>query len=486
MENLQHFINGEYVDPIDGNWLDVIEPATGEVYAQLADGNETDLDHAIGAALSAHHEWAHASADDRGRILYRIAELLEQNLDRLAEAESKDNGKPYSLASTVDIPRAAQNFRFFAAAATQFASESHAMEQGAINYTLRQPLGVVGCISPWNLPLYLFTWKIAPALAAGNCVIGKPSEITPLTATLLGEIAKEAGLPDGVLNIVHGRGADIGPLLVEHPDIKAISFTGGTATGADIARRAAPKFKKLSLELGGKNPTVVFADTATTDDTWNNMLDEVVRASFANQGQICLCGSRILVEEKVYEKFVTEFVARVRDIAPGDPLESSTAFGALVSEPHMNKVLEYIELAKSESGHIECGGQRVTLKGRCENGFFVAPTVITGLGPHCRSNQEEIFGPVVTIQSFTDEHDALRLANATDYGLAASVWTENTGRAHRMARDIDAGLIWVNTWMLRDLRVPMGGMKNSGVGREGGFEAMRFFTEPKNVTIKYE
>lgn len=486
MQKLQHFINGEYVDPVDGNWIDVVEPATGEVYAQLADGSKTDLDHAIGAALSAHHEWAHTSADDRGRILYRIAELIEQNLDRLAEAESKDNGKPYSLASTVDIPRAAQNFRFFAGAATQFASESHAMELGAINYTLRQPLGVVGCISPWNLPLYLFTWKIAPALAAGNCVIGKPSEITPLTATLLGEITKQAGLPDGVLNIVHGRGAGIGPLLVEHPDIKAISFTGGTATGADIARRAAPKFRKLSLELGGKNPTVVFADTATSDETWNSMLDEVIRASFANQGQICLCGSRILVEASVYDRFVKEFVSRARNIMPADPLESGTTFGALVSAEHMQKVLDCIELAKQEGGRIECGGKRVALQGRCENGYFVAPTVVTGLGPQCRSNREEIFGPVVTIQPFENENDAVRLANATDYGLACSIWTENTGRAHRLARDIDAGLVWVNTWMLRDLRVPMGGMKNSGVGREGGFEAMRFFTEPKNITIKYD
>ena len=481
MEKLRHFINGEYVDPSSDDWIDVFEPATGKVYAKLANACEQDLDRAIGAALSAAQEWARTSADERGRILNRIAEGIEQNLDRLAEAESKDNGKPFSVSSTVDIPRAALNFRFFAAAATQFASEAHPMEQGAINYTLRQPHGVVACISPWNLPLYLFTWKIAPALAAGNCVVGKPSEITPLTATLLGEIVKEAGLPDGVLNIVQGRGADIGPLLVEHPDIKAISFTGGTKTGADIASRAAPKFKKLSLELGGKNPTVIFDDC-----NWDLMMEEVVRASFANQGQICLCGSRILVEESAYKKFVTEFVKRVRDIAPGDPLDAATTFGALVSEPHMNKVLEYIELAKSEGGHVECGGTRVNIGGRCEDGYFVAPTVITGLGPHCRTNQEEIFGPVVTIQSFKDEHDALHLANATDYGLACSIWTENTSRAHRMAAHIDAGLVWVNTWMLRDLRVPMGGMKNSGVGREGGFEAMRFFTEPKNVTIKYE
>ena len=481
MKKLQHFINGEFVDPASKEWLDVIEPATGEVYAQLANACKQDLDHAVGAALSAAHEWARTPADERGRILYRLAELIEQNLDRLAEAESKDNGKPLSVSSTVDIPRAAQNFRFFAAAATQFASEAHAMEQGAINYTLRQPHGVVACISPWNLPLYLFTWKIAPALAAGNCVIGKPSEITPLTATMLCELANEAGLPAGVLNILHGRGADIGPALVEHPDIKAISFTGGTKTGADIASRAAPRFKKLSLELGGKNPTLVFADA-----NWDEMLDEVVRSAFANQGQICLCGSRILVEKSIEKKFIKAFVHKVKAITPADPLEASTTFGALVSEQHMNKVLDCIQLAKDADGTIECGGERVMLDGRCENGYFVAPTVITGLGPYCRTNQEEIFGPVVTIQSFEDEHDALRLANATDYGLACSIWTSDTSRAHRVAAHIEAGLVWINTWMLRDLRVPMGGMKHSGVGREGGFEAMRFFTEAKNVTVKYE
>jgi aminomuconate-semialdehyde/2-hydroxymuconate-6-semialdehyde dehydrogenase len=435
----------------------------------------------VHAALSAQHEWARTPADERGRILYRIGELIEENLERLAKAESRDNGKPIRVSSTVDIPRAALNFRFFAAAATQFASESHAMEQGALNYTLRQPLGVVGCISPWNLPLYLFTWKIAPALAAGNCVIGKPSEITPLTATLLGELTSEAGLPNGVLNILHGRGAEIGPRLVEHEQIKAISFTGGTKTGAEIASRAAPRFKKLSLELGGKNPTVVFGDC-----DWENAVDEVVRASFANQGQICLCGSRILVEQRFHERFVKEFIERARAIWPGDPLNADTSFGAMVSEAHMNKVLDYIRIAREEGGTIECGGERVKLAGRCEHGYFIAPTVITGLGPGCRTNQEEIFGPVVTIQPFVDEQDAIRLANATDYGLAASIWTGDVSRAHRMARDIEAGLVWVNTWMLRDLRVPMGGTKNSGVGREGGFEAMRFFTEPKNVTVKYE
>lgn len=480
MEKLQHFINGEFVNPAEDRWLDVFEPATGKKYAELADGCEKDLDRAVGAALSAQHEWARTPADERGRLLNRLADLIDANHERLVEAESKDNGKPVRVAARVDIPRAALNLRFFAAAATQFASESHHAD-GAVNYTLRQPIGTVGCISPWNLPLYLFTWKIAPALAAGNCVIAKPSEITPLTATLFGELCIEAGLPAGVLNILHGRGSEIGRLIVAHPDISAISFTGGTKTGADIAASAAPKFKKLSLELGGKNPTVVFADC-----DWEAMLRDVTRAAFANQGQICLCGSRIYVESSVYERFLADFVSRARDITAGDPADPGTHHGAMVSKEHMEKVLGCIETAKQEGGNIECGGARVTVKGRCEDGWFIAPTVITGLSNECRTNQEEIFGPVVTVMPFKDEHEAVKLANGTNYGLAASIWTQDVGRTHRLARDIDAGLLWFNTWMLRDLRVPMGGMKQSGVGREGGFEAMRFFTEAKNVTIKYE
>lgn len=480
MEKLRHFINGEFVNPAEDRWLDVFEPATGKKYAELADGCEKDLDRAVGAALSAQHEWARTSSDVRAKFLHRLADLIDANHDRLVAAETQDNGKPVHVAATVDIPRAALNLRFFAAAATQFASESHAGVD-SINYTLRQPLGTVGCISPWNLPLYLFTWKIAPALAAGNCVIAKPSEITPLTATIFGELCIEAGLPAGVLNIVHGRGGEIGRMIVEHPDISAISFTGGTKTGADIASRAAPKFKKLSLELGGKNPTVIFDDC-----DWEKMLPEVTRSAFANQGQICLCGSRIYVQESIYEKFVAEFVARARSIIPGDPRDEDTRHGAMVSKQHMEKVLSNIDTARKEGGHVECGGERVIMKGRCEEGWFIAPTVISGLGNECRTNQEEIFGPVVTVMPFKDEHEAVRLANGTNYGLAASIWTNDVGRTHRLARDINAGLLWFNTWMLRDLRVPMGGMKQSGVGREGGLEAMRFFTEAKNVTIKYD
>ena len=412
--------------------------------------------------------------------MIRISELIEANLDRLAEAESKDNGKPIWLAKAVDIPRATSNFRFFANAITQFASESHeSVGQQAINYTLRQPIGVVGCISPWNLPLYLFTWKIAPAIAAGNCVVAKPSEVTPMTAYLLSEICTEAGLPKGVLNTVHGLGTTTGQAIVEHPDIKAISFTGGTATGAHIAKVAAPMFKKLSLELGGKNPNIIFADC-----DYDAMLDTTVRSSFANQGQICLCGSRIFVEEKIYEQFKTDFVARIKALKVGHPSDSETNIGALVSKPHLEKVKEYIEIAKNEQGNILCGGNAVTIKGY-ENGYYLEPTVIEVPNDDCRVNQEEIFGPVVTIMPFKTEEDVLQMANKVKYGLSATLWTNDLKRTMKLSNQLQAGIVWVNTWMMRDLRTPFGGVKQSGVGREGGFDALRFFTEAKNVCIKY-
>ncbi len=406
--------------------------------------------------------------------------MLEANLKRFAEAESKDNGKPISLAKAVDIPRAASNFRFFGNAITQFYSESHeSIGQQAINYTLRQPIGVVGCISPWNLPLYLFTWKIAPAIAAGNCVVAKPSEITPMTAFLLGEICNEAGLPKGVLNIVHGLGTTTGQAIIEHPDIKAISFTGGTATGAHIAKIAAPMFKKLSLELGGKNPNIIFADC-----DYENMLETSVRSSFSNQGQICLCGSRIFVEMSIYEKFKKDFVDKVKDLKIGHPSKADTNIGALVSKQHLNKVMDYIAIAENEGANILCGGHKVSING-FENGYYLEPTVIEVPSNECRINQEEIFGPVVTLMPFNTEEEVLQMANKVKYGLSATLWTNDLKRTMRMSHQIQAGIVWVNTWMLRDLRTPFGGVKASGVGREGGFEALRFFTEAKNVCIKY-
>jgi aminomuconate-semialdehyde/2-hydroxymuconate-6-semialdehyde dehydrogenase len=353
------------------------------------------------------------------------------------------------------------------------------MEDKAINYTVRQPIGVVGCISPWNLPLYLFTWKIAPALAAGNCVIAKPSEVTPVTAFLLARICKAAGLPDGVLNIVHGKGDTTGEAIVKHPKIKAISFTGSTRAGARIAAVAAPMFKKLSLELGGKNPNIIFADC-----DWKKMMRTTVQSSFANQGQICLCGSRILVEESIYERFKQEFVSLVSQMHVGDPLQESSKQGAVVSQLHFDKVMRCIEKAKEEGGAILCGGQAIKPEGRCANGYFIKPTVIEGLGPSCQTNMEEIFGPVVTIQKFKTEEEVLELANACDYGLSATIWTQDISKANRVAAKVEAGIIWVNCWLLRDLRTPFGGIKNSGVGREGGWDGLRFFTEAKNICVE--
>ena len=478
-DRILNYIAGDLQAPIDDKYMPNINPATGEVYSQTPDSNEKDVAEAVGAAQAAFLKWSTTPAEDRFKILNRIAELIDQNLEALALAETNDNGKPLWLSKKVDIPRASSNFRFFATGIMHMSTESHNMEDKAINYTLRQPIGVVGCISPWNLPLYLFTWKIAPALAAGNCVVAKPSEVTPMTGYLLSIICKEAGLPAGVLNIVHGAGPDCGSAIVRHPDIKAISFTGSTRAGKDIAATAAPMFKKVSLELGGKNPNIIFADC-----DWDKMMRTTLQSSFANQGQICLCGSRVLVEESVYEQFKEEFIARARKLTVGDPLEEKTKQGAIVSEMHYEKVKSCIEIAKHEGGKILLGGNVVKQEGRCANGYFIEPTVIEGLGAQCRTNMEEIFGPVVTLQAFKTEEEALMLANTSDYGLSATIWTQDVSRANRVAAKVHSGIIWVNCWLLRDLRTPFGGFKNSGVGREGGWEALRFFTEPKNVCIE--
>ena len=478
MITLQNYINGSLCNPIENNWLDNIEPATGTVYSRLPDSSQYDIDIAIEAAKSAQYSWANMSVEDRSAIMMKIADGIRNRFDEFAAAESKDQGKPLWLSKAMDISRAIQNIEFFATEILHFASESHHTSQ-TINYTLRSPIGIVGCISPWNLPLYLFTWKIAPALATGNCVIAKPSELTPYTATLFAEICIEAGLPAGVLNILHGTGNYIGALIVKHPDIHAISFTGGTVTGAHIASIAAPMFKKLSLELGGKNPTIIFEDA-----NLEQAISTTVRSAFTNQGEICLCGSRILIHERIYEQFKTEFIKQVQQLKVGDPFEADTKIGALVSEGHINKVKSYIDLAIQEGGTVLCGGNLVYPQGACEKGYFLEPTVIEGLSNTCRTNQEEIFGPVVTLQSFSDEAEAISLANGTTYGLAANIWTEHLSKAHRVSAALDFGIVWVNCWLLRDLRTPFGGVKHSGVGREGGFEVLRFFTEPKNVCIK--
>ncbi len=480
MHKILNYIDGTYREPIKGQWMDNYNPSLGVISGHIANSTSEDVQQAYEAAKKAFPSWSQTTLEARSAILLRIAQLIDKNLDRLAAAESEDNGKPLRLAKAVDIPRASANFRFFGHAITQFASEAHeSIGLDTMNFTLRQPIGVVGCISPWNLPLYLFTWKVAPAIAAGNTVVAKPSEITPMTAFLLGEILTEAGLPKGVLNIIHGQGPSAGQAIVEHPGIKAISFTGGTKTGEHLARTAAPMFKKLSLELGGKNPNIIFADC-----NYDKMLEVTLRSSFANQGQICLCGSRIFVERAIYDKFKADFVTKVKAMTVGDPM-TDVDLGAVVSEAHRNKIEGYIQIAKDEGAKVLCGGHRILVKGM-EQGYYLAPTVIEVTDAQCRVNQEEIFGPVVTLMPFDSEEEVLEMANSVPYGLSATLWTSNLDRTMRMSKNIEAGIVWVNTWLNRDLRTPFGGVKASGVGREGGFEALRFFTEAKNICIKYE
>lgn len=479
MQKILNYINGELTEPVGKKYLDNYNPATGKVYSLIPDSDEKDVRLAVDAATAAFPKWSATKKEDRAKVMMRIAALIEKNFDKLAVAESMDHGKPVWLAKMVDIPRASANMEFYATGILHFASESHAMEGTAINYTLREPVGVAGCISPWNFPLYLFTWKVAPALAAGCTVVAKPSEVTPMTAYLFSELCIEAGLPKGVLNIVHGSGSKAGSAIVSHPGIPAVSFTGGTKTGAEIARIAAPMFKKLSLELGGKNPNIVFADC-----NFDNAVKTSLHSSFSNQGEICLCGSRIFVEKSLYERFKMEFVAKARAMKTGNPADDASKLGAIVSKAHYEKILSYIDLAKKEGGKVLCGGNSVNPGGEFSGGWYIEPTVIEGLPYDCRTNQEEIFGPVVTLAPFETEEEVIKYANSTPYGLAGSIWTENLTRAHRVAEKVQSGIIWINCWLVRDLRTPFGGMKGSGVGREGGFEALKFFTEPKNVCVK--
>jgi len=476
MKKILNFIGGEYVESSSKEWLDNTNPATGEVYSQVTNSNQADVIKAIESASKVEKSWGKTPMEERVAIIRKMTALIKEQESELALMETIDNGKPISVSSTVDIPRASKNLDFFADVMTQYSQETYS-GNGTLNYVKRYPLGIVTCISPWNLPLYLFTWKIAPALITGNCVLAKPSEVTPMTSSLLGDIANAAGLPAGVLNIIHGEGHRVGEELVVNPAVKAVSFTGSTATGKVISKLAGEHLKKCSLEMGGKNPNIIFEDC-----DYNDALHTSVAAAFANQGQICLCGSRIFVQRSIYDKFKNDFVEKAKSLAKkqGDPQDPKTRQGSLVSEPHFNKVLACIEKAKEEGGKILCGGKRFG-----DKGFFVEPTVIEGLSHECITNQEEIFGPVGVLIPFDTEEDAIKMANSTKYGLGCSLWTENVGRAHRVADLIDSGIVWINTWMLRDLRIPFGGMKESGKGREGGTYSLDFFTEPKNICLKF-
>lgn len=476
MQTIPNHIAGRDVPPANGQYFLTDNPATGQPYALVPDSDAGDLEAAVDAAAKAFPAWRDLGGEARGALLDRLADLLELHKEEFAQAECIDTGKPIHLCRTVDIFRSIANLRTFADAARNFHGEQF-HKKDTDSYTLRQPIGVVATISPWNLPLLLFTWKWAPALAAGNCVIAKPSEVTPMTASMLATLTIEAGFPPGVFNVLHGRGAQIGSAITAHPKIAAISFTGGTATGTAIYQAAASQLKKVSLELGGKNPTIVFDDC-----DFDLTVAGAAAAAFTNQGQVCLCGSRILVHDSIYEKFKAALVERAKALRPADPLLDDTRFAATVSKPHMEKVLGYIDLAQQEGGSLLCGGGRVRLDGRLAEGYFLQPTLFDGLPANCRTNQEEIFGPVATLMPFKTEAEAIALANNTSYGLSASLWTTDTEKANRIAAQIEAGTVWLNCWNIRDLELPFGGVKKSGVGREGKWRAMEFFTQEKTVT----
>ncbi|ADU93876.1 2-hydroxymuconic semialdehyde dehydrogenase [Geobacillus sp. Y412MC52] len=474
----QHFINGRFLPSQSGKMFQNINPATGEVIGTVCEGGKEEIDLAVAAAKRAlSGPWKRMTTGERIAVLRRIGDLILERKEELARLESLDTGKPYSLSLTLDIPRAAYNFHFFADYLRSVGTEAYQTDEVAINYSIRRPVGVVGLINPWNLPLLLLTWKLAPCLAAGNTAVIKPAEWTPLTATVLAEICKEAGVPDGVVNVVHGFGPDsAGAALTEHPDVDAITFTGETTTGKVIMAAAAKSLKKLSYELGGKNPNIIFAD-ADLDEA----IETTLKSSFMNQGEVCLCGSRIYVERPVYEQFLQKFVAKTKELVVGDPFDPKTNVGALISEEHYERVMSYIELAKEEGGRILTGGKRPD---GLDRGYYLEPTIIVGVNRNCRIVREEVFGPVVTVMPFDEEEEVIAQANDTHYGLSATIWTNDLRRAHRVAARIEAGIVWVNTWFLRDLRTPFGGMKQSGIGREGGMHSFEFYTELTNICIK--
>jgi aminomuconate-semialdehyde/2-hydroxymuconate-6-semialdehyde dehydrogenase len=478
LKKLGNYIGGHECAPRTGRYLENFDPSTGEVYSLVPDSGAEDVNEAVAAAKQIFPWWAKRTPEQRSQVMLSIANRLEQAADDLARAESRDQGKTLHLAREIEIPRAIQNFRYFGTKILH-TKEMARPTAAALHYTHRQPVGVAGLISPWNLPLYLLTWKIAPAIAAGNTVVCKPSELTPYTAYLLGELLNEAGLPHGVVNIVFGRGAEAGAALTSHPDVPLLSFTGGTATGRRVMEAAIPRIKKTSLELGGKNSALVFADCDLSEAVLGS-----VRAAFQNQGEICLCNSRILVEESIFEKFVEKFARMAGFYTVGDPEAKETQMGPLVSKEHREKVMGYIKLAVEEGGEVVAGGKIPKLPASLSAGYFLEPTVITGLKPSSRVMQEEIFGPVVSIVPFRSEAEAIEIANGVEYGLSASVFTSQVDRAHRVAQSLDVGTVWVNSWMVRDLAMPFGGVKHSGLGREGGDHSLEFFTDVKTISVK--
>jgi aminomuconate-semialdehyde/2-hydroxymuconate-6-semialdehyde dehydrogenase len=478
LSKVQNLIDGRWEAPLTGSYLLNLNPATAEAFSEIPRSGEQDVDLAVRSAQNAFPGWSRMSLGDRAGYLYKMAKRIEERADEFAEMESRDQGKPVTLARRLDIDRAIHNLKFFADEILKSEKEFY-QGPGFTSSVIRKPVGVAGLISPWNLPLYLLTWKIAPALACGNTVVAKPSEFTSMTAALLAEVSLEVGLPAGVLNIVFGLGSPVGEALVRHPKVPLISFTGGTATGRKIYRDSAEHFKKISLELGGKNANVIFADC-----DFGKMIETTLRSSFLNQGEICLCGSRIYVEEKLYSKFIEHFVAATKKLHVGDPSDPKTFMGALISEAHLEKVLSYIDHARSEGGQILAGGDRPELSGKLAKGYFLNPTVIVGLEENSRCLQEEIFGPVVTISKFTSEKEVIEKANGVSYGLSATVWSQDLEKADRIAGELDVGTVWINGWLLRDLRVPFGGMKHSGLGREGGRYSIDFYTEPTTVVVK--
>nr|XP_046228349.1 2-aminomuconic semialdehyde dehydrogenase isoform X1 [Scatophagus argus] len=478
---LENFIGGKFVSC--RSHIDSYDPSTGEVYCKVPDSCEEEVEAAVAAAKDAFPGWSGRSPEQRAQVLNKLADLMEARLEEFAQAESRDQGKTVTFARTVDIPRSVYNFRFFASSVLHHTTDCSQMDHlGCLNYTIRCPVGVAGLISPWNLPLYLLTWKIAPAIATGNTVVAKPSEMTSVTAWMMCKLMQQAGVPPGVVNIVFGTGPRAGNALVVHPDVPLISFTGSTATARHITERSAPFCKKLSLELGGKNPALIFADADL-----DQCIETTIRSSFSNQGEICLCTSRIYVERSIYSEFLKRFVAAAKKWKTGDPSDPSNNNGALISKEHLEKVQSFVALAKSEGGIIHCGEgvDKLDLSERNGNGYFMPATVISGVSDSSRVMQEEIFGPVTCISPFDTENEAVSKGNGVRYGLAATVWSRDVGKVHRVARQLQAGLVWTNCWLVRDLNLPFGGMKNSGVGREGGKDSYHFFTEVKSVTIKH-